>query len=69
MLVEAGYGITILPAIFVPDWANVITIPINDIKPLSFGAYYKGHSTNKILRDFLKLTEGCGYFAGEKEKQ
>lgn len=69
LLVEAGYGITILPEIFVPDWANVITIPINDIKPLSFGAYYKRHSTNKILRDFLKLAEGCEYFADKKEKQ
>lgn len=57
LLVEAGYGIAILPKIFVPKWANVTTVPIKNISPLSFGAYYKAHTTNKVLREFLKLIE------------
>lgn len=55
LLVEAGYGIAILPEIFVPEWANVCTVPITNIKPLSFGAYYKAHSNDKLLLEFLKL--------------
>ncbi len=55
LLVEAGYGVTILPDIFIPNWADVNTIPIRDAKKLSFGLYYKAHFTNDILRRFVNL--------------
>ena len=55
LLVEAGYGVTILPDIFIPDWADVNKIPIRDTKKLSFGLYYKAHFTNEVLRRFVAL--------------
>lgn len=55
LLVEAGYGVTILPDIFIPDWADVNKIPIRDTRKLSFGLYYKAHFTNEVLRRFIAL--------------
>lgn len=57
LLVEDGYGVTILPEIFIPDWADVNKIPISDAKKLSFGIYYKSRLTNEVLRRFITLMQ------------
>ncbi len=53
LLAEAGYGIAILPGIFVPEWASLCAIPIDGVKKLSYGAYYKAHSSDKVLKEFI----------------
>lgn len=55
LLVQAGYGVAVLPGSFVPEWANLCSVPIKNVEQISFGAYYKAHSSNKILKEFLKL--------------
>lgn len=61
LLVEAGYGIAILPEAFVPKWANVCTIPIENIHQLSYGAYYKAHTSNKMVYDFFNLVKETAF--------
>lgn len=54
LLAEAGYGIAILPGIFVPEWTDLCTIPIEGVKKMSYGTYYKAHSSDKVLKEFLR---------------
>ncbi len=61
LLVRAGYGIAILPQIFVPEWTDVCTVPIDNVKKMSFGFYHKAHSSNKVLHDFIKCSTACDY--------
>ncbi len=55
LLVEAGYGVAILPDLFVPEWANVCTVPIQNVNPLSFGVYFKTGAANKMIHKFIKM--------------
>lgn len=61
LLAQAGYGIAVLPGIFVPEWAELCSIPIDNVKPISFGAYYKAHCSNKVLKEFLSQVGSVGF--------
>lgn len=41
VLVNAGYGISILPVLFAPHISAVSKVPIEGLDPVSFGVYYK----------------------------
>ena len=57
VLVAAGYGVSILPKILVPQNTRVVAIPLEDCAPLSFGIYYKSMETTPPCRSLLP---GCG---------
>lgn len=61
LLAEAGYGIAILPGIFVPKWASLCAIPIEGVKKMSYGAYYKAHSSDKVLKEFLRQISSISF--------
>lgn len=53
VLILAGYGVSVLPDIFVPSNQNVAKIPIKDAESLSFGVYYKSLQSNVMLKEFI----------------
>lgn len=53
VLVNAGFGVSILPDLFVPDAAPIAKIPIEELDSVSFGVYYKTLQGNALLRDFI----------------
>ena len=53
VLVAAGYGVSILPKILVPQNTRVVAIPLEDCAPLSFGIYYKSMENNPTLQEFI----------------
>ena len=53
VLVAAGYGVSILPKILVPQNTRVAAIPLEDCAPLSFGIYYKSMENNPTLQEFI----------------
>lgn len=55
MFVNAGYGVSILPESFIVPSYNIVKVPIEDIQPLSFGAYYKSLKSSDILKSFMKI--------------
>lgn len=53
VLVNAGFGVSILPDLFVPDSAPITKVPIEGLETVSFGVYYKTLQGNDLLRDFI----------------
>ena len=57
VLVEAGFGVAILPDYSTPRSPELVAVPIEGMPPLSFGLYYKNPRNNSLLRDFIAVTE------------
>lgn len=55
MLAEAGFGVTLLPNIFVPPTPGFASIPVEDFDAFSFGIYYKTLKGNPCLKEFITL--------------
>ena len=55
ILAQAGFGLTILPSILVPQTGILRQIPLQDGPSLSFGAFHPASGENEILKTFLYL--------------
>ena len=55
ILVEAGFGVSLLPEPLVPPGSGLICLPVEGTEPLSFGIYYQSVEDNPVLRDFVRL--------------
>ena len=65
VLVSAGFGVAVLPDLFVPQGFPAARIPLEGEAPLSFGVYYKSLQGNPLLRSFIRrLQEGFEADAG-----
>lgn len=60
-LAQARYGIAILPGLLFST-SQLVRVPINSFKPLSFGLYYKSLSGNPMLKDFVRLAKEMLHF-------
>ena len=67
ILVEAGFGISVLPDLFLPRELSVSVIPIEDLEPASFGVYYKTLQGNGPLRDMVRILREAQSAASEPE--
>lgn len=59
LLVAAGYGISILPDLLIPENPLIARIPLKGAAPLSFGIYYKSLQGKPTLRTFLQCVKEC----------
>ena len=59
VLVSAGYGISVLPDLLVPDSPLIAKIPLENSEPLSFGVYYRTIQGNATLKAFIQCAEEC----------
>ena len=59
VLVTAGYGLSVLPDILVPETPLISKIPLMDIDPVSFGIYYKSLQGNPALKAFVHCARDC----------
>lgn len=57
VLLEAGFGVSILPDFFVPKDSTLVRLPVTDISPLSFGIYYHSLKDNPLLKPFIQLMQ------------
>lgn len=55
VLAEAGLGVVILPDLFIPSFPSFVRLPLEGVRPVSFGAYYTTLAQNSPLRDFLQI--------------
>lgn len=55
VLVNAGFGISVLPDLFVPHSFSIATVPIESLDPVSFGVYYKSLQNNAPLKDMIRI--------------
>lgn len=53
VLVTSGYGISILPDVLIPENPRLVKVPMKDVKPVSFGIYYKSLQDNPSLKAFV----------------
>lgn len=53
-LVEADYGVSVLPEIFVPEGTRLKAVPLKDVGDISFGIYYRGPKANRLSGEFIK---------------
>lgn len=58
-LVNAGFGITLLPETLVPYTLSPARIPIEGAEPLSLGVYYKTLQGNPLLKEFIGVAKDC----------
>lgn len=54
-LVQAGFGIAVLPNLHIPPDVKLSCIPVEDMDPISFGIYYKTLKGNPILKDMIQI--------------
>ena len=52
-LVDAGFGVCVLPAPLAADLPGIVRVPLTDAAPLSFGIYYCGDPGERSLLDAL----------------
>lgn len=52
-LVDAGFGVCVLPAPLAADLPGIVRVPLTDAAPLSFGIYYCGDPGERPLLDAL----------------
>ena len=55
VLVQAGFGVSLLPDLFIPPDAPVARLPVRDVPPVSFGVYYKTLQGNPPLKTLVGL--------------
>lgn len=55
VLVQAGFGVAIIPDWGIPRFLPLARIPVKGVEPLSFGIYYKTLEANAPLRSFIRL--------------
>lgn len=55
ILVEAGFGVSVLPQLFIPPNSSMIQIPLENTKPMSLDLYYKTLQQNEPLKHFIRL--------------
>lgn len=55
VLVGAGYGIAVMPALLVPPVDELAWVPIEDVAPVSFGLYHRPLEDTPLLRELLPL--------------
>lgn len=60
VLVQAGFGISILPDLFIPRTFPASIIPVQGIEPVSFGIYYKSLQGNAPLKDIIRIMKKSG---------
>ena len=61
ILVQAGYGVSVLPSLFIPPDLPLACIPLAGVDPVSFGVYYKSVQGNGPLKDFIQgMKEAAG---------
>ena len=58
ILVESGFGVSVLPELFVPPDPSLGRVPIDGAEPASFGMYYKSMQGNAPLKDLLQIMKG-----------
>lgn len=54
-LCEAGFGITLLPDIFLPTHPTTFQIVMVDVPKLSFGIYYRKEHNDTLIKDFRDI--------------
>ncbi len=59
VLAQSGFGIAVMPELFIPPYFPLARIPVADAEPASFGAYYKTLRGNPLLREFISLAESA----------
>ena len=57
VLVTAGYGVSVLPDILVPQTPEISKIPLAEDKTASFGVYYKSLQGNPALKAFVQCVK------------
>lgn len=55
VLVQAGFGLTMLPDLFWSRTPPVARIPVEGAQPLSFGIYYKEAQKSPLLKSFIRI--------------
>lgn len=55
ILTQAGFGISILPDLFIPPTSSLVRVPIEGIEPASFGIYYKSVQENAPLKYLIQI--------------
>ena len=55
VLVEAGFGVCVLPEIFVPPNLSLARLLVEGMAPMSFGIYYKSMQGNPPLKSLIQL--------------
>lgn len=59
-LIQAGYGIGILPEMLSTD-SSLTCVPLNPKQSLSYGIFYKNTNKNPVLKKFLSLIKDAFY--------
>ena len=57
ILVRAGFGISILPDLFLPPESLLARMPVDGVTPISFGIYYKSLQDNPPLQSLIQLLQ------------
>ena len=57
VLAEAGLGVSVLPELLTANRQELVVVPIQDVKELSFGLYYKKGHGNKVIKEFIRAAK------------
>lgn len=67
VLVSAGFGVAVLPDLFVPRGFPAARLPLEGMESLSFGIYYQSLQGKPLLRAFVrKMRE---FFSSSREEE
>lgn len=54
VLAGAGFGVSVIPDLYLPERLPAAKIPITGAAPVSFGVYHKPFQNNKLLKTFVQ---------------
>ena len=57
VLIRAGFGVTILPDLFLPRYPDLTYLPVSEADAISFGIYYKTLKDNEMLKTFFQFMQ------------
>lgn len=55
VLAGAGFGLAVLPEMFIPPESKLVSIKLADAPNLSFGAFYKPYPGDDLLKEFIQI--------------
>lgn len=57
VLAEAGVGVAILPELYLSGQNNLMKITLEDAPKFSYGMFYRTHSGDSLLKEFIAITK------------
>lgn len=61
VLVQAGFGVSLLPNLLIPRNVSLVHLPLQGMPPVSFGVYYREQQSDELLKALIRSLQALDW--------